>query len=215
VSDKTIGVFGAGFSGDEHDGLWGGGWTNYSAFWNFGDLNIKTAEIRALDAATSRTNGGYNRLAFQAGRLQTLAGPFSLYGEVRGQIASKNLDASEKMELGGLYGDRAYPEGEAYGDEGYLATLEAHYRVPGWESRLPGHLEAVAFVDAGSVKIFKNPWAPGDNSRSLSGAGVGLTWADDHNLVFKLSYAHRLGDEHATAGPDRSGRVWVQVSKLF
>lgn len=215
VSDKTLGVFGIGLSGDQHDGLGGGGWSGYSAYLSFGDLDIETPEVRAIDAATARSNGGYSRLAFRASRLQTLAGPLSLYGEVNGQLASKNLDASEKISLGGLHGVRAYPEGEGFGDEGYVATLEARYQVAGWEQRLPGHLQLAAFVDVGAVTIDKDPWGPGDNRRTLSGAGLGATWADDHNLIVKVAYAHRLGDEPATAAPDRSDRVWVQVAKLF
>lgn len=215
VSDKKARVLTGGLSGDRHDRLWGGAWTVYSAAWSFGDLDIETPEVRAIDAATARTAGGYNKLALEVSRLQTLSGPFSLYGSVRGQIASKNLDPSEKMQLGGLYGVRAYPEGEAYADQGYLATLEARMTVPGFSERLPGRLQLVGFVDTGSVTINKNPWAAGDNRRTLSGAGAGLTWSDDRNLVLKVAYARRLGAERATSAPDRSGRVWVQASKFF
>ncbi|HEY8571480.1 ShlB/FhaC/HecB family hemolysin secretion/activation protein [Phenylobacterium sp.] len=215
VSDKTARVFTAGVAGDHHDRLWGGGWTVYSAGWSLGDLDIETPAVRAIDAATARTNGGYHKLAFEISRLQNLPGPVSLYGSLRGQVASKNLDPSEKMELGGLYGVRAYPEGEAYADQGFIATIEGRMAAPGWAGRFPGQLQLVGFVDAGSVTINKDPWAPGDNTRSLSAAGVGLTWADQHNLLVKISYAHRLGDEPAFSAHDRSGRVWVQVSKLF
>lgn len=215
VSDKKARVFTAGVNGDHHDRLWGGAWTVYSLGWSFGDLDIETPAVRAIDAATARTNGGYNKFAGEVSRLQTLSGPFSLYGSLRGQVASKNLDPSEKMQLGGLYGVRAYPEGEAYADQGYLATLEARMALPGFSERLPGRLQLVGFVDTGSVTIDKNPWAPGDNHRTLSGAGVGLTWSDDRNLLLKIAYARRLGNERATSAPDRSGRVWVQASKLF
>lgn len=87
--------------------------------------------------------------------------------------------------------------------------------VPGWSERLPGQLQLVGFVDTGAVTINKNPWAAGDNTRSLSAAGVGLTWTGDPNLLVRVSYAHRLGDERALSAPDRSGRVWFHVSKLF
>ena len=40
----------------------------------------------------------------------------SLFASVNGQLASKDLDSSEKMVLGGMYAVRAYPEGEAYAD---------------------------------------------------------------------------------------------------
>jgi len=215
VTDKHAPVVIVGLAGDHHDRLLGGGWTTYSASLAFGDLDIRTPLLRAGDALTARTNGSYDKLSFDVARLQELAGPLSLYGEVRGQLASKNLDSSEKMELGGAYGVRAYPEGEAYGDQGYLATAEARLRLSALSKLAGGQVQAVAFVDQGSVTLNKSPWIAGPNSRTLSAAGVGLTWADSHGLVIKASYAFRLGDQRATSAPDRSGRVWIQLSKFF
>jgi len=171
--------------------------------------------VRAADAVTARTNGSYEKLSFDVTRLQQLIGPLSLYGEARGQLASKNLDSSEKMELGGAYGVRAYPEGEAYGDEGYILTAEARLKLGGAWEPLGGQLQAVAFADEGSVTYEKSPWLAGPNDRTLSAAGVGLNWTDRRNLMLKVSYAFRLGDERALSAPDGSGRVWVQLSKFF
>ena len=72
-------------------------------------------------------------------------------------MASKNLDISEKMELGGMYGVRAYPEGEAYADEGVLLTLEARQQVP-LPAGATGQLHLAAFIDAGTVKPNHKPW---------------------------------------------------------
>ena len=216
VTDKTAQVGILGLAGDHRDSLWGGGWTSGSINWALGDLNIKTPAVRAIDALTAHSNGSYNKLSFEVARLQSVGGgPLSLYGEARGQLASKNLDSSEKMELGGAYGVRAYPEGEAYGDQGYILTAEARLRLAHLSEMTHGNLQAVAFADHGEVTINKDPWATGTNSRSLSAAGVGLTWADRHNLLVKVAYAFKLGSERATSAPDRSGRLWVQISKLF
>jgi hemolysin activation/secretion protein len=216
VVDRSAQVAILGLAGDHHDGLWGGGWTSGSVNWSLGDLDIKTPPVRAIDALTARSNGGYNKLAFEIARLQSVGGgPLSLYGEARGQLASKNLDSSEKMELGGAYGVRAYPEGEAYGDEGFILTAEARLRLARLSQITRGELQAVAFVDHGEITINKDRWAPGINSRSLSAAGVGLTWAAPQDLLIKVSYAFKLGSERATSAPDRSGRLWVQISKLF
>ncbi|MEO8114725.1 MAG: ShlB/FhaC/HecB family hemolysin secretion/activation protein [Phenylobacterium sp.] len=215
VTDKKARVAILGLAGDHHDRLWGGGWNAGSISWSLGDLDIETPEVLAIDALTARTNGSYNKVAFEASRLQALSGPFSLYGEVRGQVASKNLDSSEKMELGGAYGVRAYPEGEAYGDEGYLLTLEARMRLARLSERMGGQVQAFVFVDNGQVTINKNPWAAGTNHRNLSAAGLGMTWADNHGLLVKVAYAFKLGDEPAISAPDRSGRFWFQIVKFF
>ena len=216
VTDKTATVAILGLAGDHRDRLWGGGWTSGSVNWSVGDLNIKTQAVRALDASTARSNGSYDKLALEVARLQSLGdSPLTLYGEARGQLASKNLDSSEKMELGGAYGVRAYPEGEAYGDQGYILTAEARLRLVSLSDLSHGNLQAVVFADHGEVTLNKNPWRAGDNSRSLSAAGVGLTWSDRRDLLIKVSYAFKLGSGQATSAPDRSGRLWVQVSKLF
>jgi hemolysin activation/secretion protein len=164
ITDKQAWVVMPGISGNYHDMFGGGGWTSYALIASLGSLDIQSPLARAVDAATARTNGGYAKLFFSVSRLQQLIGPLSLYGEVRGQIASKNLDVSEKMELGGAYGVRAYPEGEAYGDQGYMATLEARLLLSRWLGDLPGEMQAIGFVDTGSVTLNKNPWYSGSNS---------------------------------------------------
>ena len=44
------------------------------------------------------------------------------------QLANKNLDSSEKFTLGGIGGVRAYPSGEASGDEGRKISFDLKYK---------------------------------------------------------------------------------------
>jgi hemolysin activation/secretion protein len=212
---KRSRVASLGFSADSHDEIGGGGWSNLSAGWSFGTLDITSPLERAADALTARTDGGYSKIEFAAARLQTLGGPLSLYTWVRGQYAFDNLDTSEKMELGGAYGVRAYPEGEAYGDQGIIGTAEARLTLGQWIGFVPGQLQAIGFIDAGTVKFAHDRWFPGRNRSNRSGIGGGLTWAEPHGFQIKASYAHRLGDQRVTSGPDRKGRVLVQLVKIF
>ena len=76
-------------------------------------------------------------------------------------------------------------------------------------------MQLVGFVDAGSVTINKNPWSTGDNRRTLSAAGVGLTWSDTNNFLVRAYYARKLGNDLATSAPDKSGRFWIQAVKYF
>jgi hemolysin activation/secretion protein len=132
-----------------------------------------------------------------------------------GQFASKNLDVSEKMELGGMSGVRAYPEGEAYADQGYLLTLEARMDLPPPPAPVPGRMQLVVFADTGHVTLDRHPWVAGTNHRTLSGAGIGVSWADAGNFLVRAFYAHKLGSASATSAPDRSGRFWVQFVKYL
>jgi hemolysin activation/secretion protein len=214
-SDKQVKVATLGFSGDSRDDFGAGGWNFYSAGLAIGNLDIESPVERAADALTARSDGGFSKVQASFARLQTVSGPLSLYTLVRGQLAFENLDSSEKMQLGGAYGVRAYPEGEAYGDQGYIATLEVRLMLSRWTAALPGQLQLIGFVDAGEVEFSHDPWFAGSNHASRSGFGAGLSWFAPHDLVLKASYARKLGDAEVTSGPDRAGRAWFQLSKLF
>ncbi len=215
TTDKKIDALTLALSGDHRDQWAGGGFNSYSVAVTVGDLNIQTPSARAIDALTARSDGHYNKLTLNASRLQHVTDSFSLYAGLSGQLASKNLDNSEKMELGGMYAVRAYPEGEAYADQGYVLTLEARQNLPKFSEDMPGQLQLVGFIDTGSVTIDKTPWAAGDNSRTLSGAGFGINWVDYNNFVVKLAYAQKLGSEDVISAPESSGRFWVKLVKYF
>lgn len=213
--DREDSVLTVGVSGDHHDTFGGGGWDTYYLFGTFGDLDIETPAARALDEQTARTEGVYAKLSFSASRLQNIIGPLSLYGAIRGQVASKNLDISEQMELGGANAVRAYPEGEAYGDEGYVATLEARLLLPKWPEQLPGRVQLITFVDNGYVTVEKYPFAAGQNDLTRTGVGVGVVWSDPNNFLVSATYAHLVGGVKATSYPDNSGMFWFQIVKFF
>jgi hemolysin activation/secretion protein len=203
-----------GLTGDEHDRVGGGGWSAYSASISVGNLDLHSPADVAADALGAQSNGSYGKAQGSIARLQTVAGPFSLYGSIRGQIAFDNLDISEKMELGGAYGVRAYPEGEAYGDQGYVATAEARLLLRDLVP-VPGDFQLFALIDTGEVDYNKDPWTIGSNHARRSGFGGGVSWAAPAGFVLKGTYARKIGETRATSAPDRAGRGWFQVSKVF
>ena len=215
VTNRDIHALTAGFRGDQRDAFGPGGWTTYSLGATWGKLDIETPEARAIDAVSSRRNGNYGKLQFSVGHLQHVAGPLSLYGAIRGQVASKNLDSSEQMALGGAYAVRAYPEGEAYGDQGYIANVEVRFLLPDFSDAMPGRLQLVGFVDFGKVTLAKDPWFPGPNSAERKGYGAGIIWSNPNDFLITASYARKLGNQPATSAPDRSSRFWLQFVKLF
>ena len=201
--------------GNHDDNFGGGGSSSFFISAARGKLDIQTPAALLVDAATARTNGSYGKLVYSASRLQRLGNSWSLNAAVNGQLASKNLDPSEKFVLGGMDGVRGYPQGEAFGDEGYLASLEARYLLGRLSSHVPGQMHLLGFVDAGRVTINKEPWYAGPNERNLSAAGVGATWNDPGNFALRLYYARKLGNEPAMSAPDKSGRFWIQAVKYF
>ena len=214
VTDRKINVLTGNLNGNHRDSLGGGGLNTFSLGLSAGTLDILTPAAFATDAVSARTHGSYSKLTFTASRLQQVTDDLSFVAGISGQAASKNLDPSEKMSLGGMDGVRAYPQGEGFGDQGYLVNLEARLLLPKAES-LPGRMQLIGFVDGGNITINKNPWAPGLNQKSLGAYGIGLTWSDPGNFLLRTYYARKLGDDAATSAPDRSGRFWIQVVKYF
>jgi len=206
VVDKKADVLTATLYGDRRDTFGGGGLTTYS-------LALSAGDMQSTPAALS--NGSFNRLGFGLTQLQQLGGPFSLYAGLRGQLVSRHLDSSEQMELGGMYGVRAYPEGEAFGDQGYVLNLEARMLLPRYSRAMPGQMQLLGFVDTGTVEMHNYALSPGRNRRTLSAAGVGLIWAENNSFLVRAYYARKLGGSAATSAPDKSGRFWLQLVKYF
>jgi hemolysin activation/secretion protein len=215
VSNRKVDAVNLSLLGDHRDNFGPGGLSAFSLTATTGKVNIQTPEVRADDALTARSNGNYNKLGFSAMRLQNLTQSVSLYAGIRGQFASKNLDSSEKMSLGGINGVRAYPEGEAWGDEGYVINVEARWLLPKISANQLGQVQLVAFADTGTTTAHKNPWYPESSRRTLSGAGVGVNWMDYGNFAVKVSYARKLGNAETLSAPDKDGRFWVQLVKYF
>lgn len=215
VADKRAQVLTASLYGDQRDNLGGGGLSSYSLALSGGNIDQQTPAVQANDALTAKSNGHFNKLAFNAGRQQRVTDALSLSATLHGQLATKNLDVSEKMELGGMYAVRAYPEGEAYADEGSVLNLEARVQLPQFSPNMSGRVQLIGFADVGRVTLNKAPWVPGSNTRTLSGAGIGIHWSETDNFMVRAYYAVKLGDEVATSAPDASGRFWIQAVKYF
>jgi hemolysin activation/secretion protein len=197
-----------GLTGTRQDRFAGGGVSSLDLSIVAGDLDIRSPSARAIDALSARTEGRYARITLELGRYQRLTARDILVVTGSAQRASRNLDSSEKFAIGGLDGVRAYPTGEGIGDEGGLASVE-------WRHDLSSSLQAAAFYDAGYVRISHDPFVAGDNSRTLSGAGLGL-YARIARVQLKAAAAWRLqGGRPISTPQDRQPTLWLQASTNF
>jgi hemolysin activation/secretion protein len=206
-TDKSASVLSLALHADWRDSL-GGLNANSQASVNVtgGRLTIGTASAAEIDATAANTAGDYSKVVISASRQQGLTDKLSLSAQVRGQWANKNLDSSEKFSLGGAYGVRAYPSGEASGDKGLMGSLELRYAIL-------QNLAASLFHDAGSITVNTNPYLSTSNKRSLSGSGVGLAGNYD-SFDWRITLAWRNGDP-STSEPDKSPRLWAQAGWRF
>jgi hemolysin activation/secretion protein len=214
VSDKRAGVFSLGVSGSGIDTFLGGGFTAGALSFFQGQMDYRFP----LAAGARDGSGNYGKATYSLSRDHTLAYPgatsrLSLYAAVQGQKAGRNLDSSESFSLGGPDGVRAYPQGEALGDSGHVATLELRYSfaIP-----LFGGSDATVglFRDIGRATINENPVPgyAGPAKRSLSGSGIALSLVKRDRFGVKLTWASRdSGSDPATAEPDSRSRFWLQA----
>lgn len=204
-----------GINGDSLDTFASGGKNTFSLTYTGGNLTIDDAVQRAVDSITNKTEGHFGKYNLGLTRLQRISDRLALFLSYNRQWAEKNLDSSEKMSLGGPYAVRAYPVGEAAGDDGWQWTTEFRWNVPTKEGD-ENTWQLIAFVDGGHINQYHegNVYG-GRNSRSLYGAGIGVNWSNQDNWAARLHYAWKLGSEDAESDTDRSGRVWFQLYKFF
>lgn len=191
---------------------------SFGANWVTGDSNQRNAAALAADQASRRTNGSFDKLAWNLAMLQPMGDGMTALATLRGQFARKNLDSSERLLLGGPRGVRAYPAGEAQGDEGWLLNLEL-------QKRLNEQFTLAGFIDSGEVTVNRDIPAAGlatPNRYSLTGAGLSLDWRLRSRALLRSMLAAPIGNNPGrdAAGNNNDGRnnqvrLWVSLAMQF
>lgn len=220
TSDKAINAATISLNGDSLDGLGNGGMTLAGLNLTGGHVDLSATPSNQLaDEIGPKTAGGYSKLGYSLSRLQRITDKATFWATFYGQFASKNLDSSEKMSLGGPNGVRAYPVIEGTGDDGWLTTLEARYNVM-------TELQVQAFYDHGHIQQSHNSdylGGPKTNSATFKGAGLGASWSQSGNFIVRAVWARRIGDNplpNPINGKDGDGsfdlnRFWLTAIKFF
>ena len=202
-----------GLSGNLIDGIAGGGLSTGSLIGSFGDVG-KDAWTSA--GQTAGVAGNFAKLRYAANRNQAITESLSAYLGVSGQWASKNMDSSEQLYLGGPMSVRAYNSGQGAASQGNLTTVELRQNLP-YQTQLS------AFYDMGNVQMWKfNTPGVGYNNYILQGYGLGLNWIGPYGFNLKAIWAQRTGQlNQATAnylaqnGGTSVNRFWITGSLPF
>jgi hemolysin activation/secretion protein len=208
-TDKQVQLVSMGLNGERLDTVNGGGRNVFDFAIYAGHLNMDAAALM-MDRLSTRNNGDFVKATYMFNRLQRITDQDTFSMTLFGQWASKNLNSSEKYSLGGVYGVRAYPQGEASGDMGSMLNLElAHHFTP--------QLRGLVFYDYGHVRINRNVFSEADNTRTLAGAGLGVNaalfgWQMDGYVAWPTQGGTPLSEP---AYAERSARLWVQMSGEF
>lgn len=197
-------------------------WTS-SASWEFGDV--------------SQDLGGMSDLSGQLGHFNkfnvSLLGKLNLgatdkwyvVGSLQGQYATRNLDWSEKLNIGGQSGVRAYRADEGGLDSGVLLSLELRrlFTLPNG-----GHVSVGPIVDYAAGVLNAHPYDGWQvmngysdptlsNHRTLASWGVGVDWVSPHGYSASLTWSTRFpGSADSVNYPgSASSRILASLTTKF
>ena len=191
---------------------------SYTGQFTAGRVNLDGSLSQITDETGPKTEGTFGKLRLTASIQQAINEATSFLGSLTFQRANRNLDSSEKMQLGGATGIRAYPTGEGSGSEGEVLSLELR-------QTLGESFNVSAFYDWGQIHQQHNPNFPGgpvNNSYILKGVGLSATYVDTSGVQLKAILGRRLGENPNPTqdGRDQDGtydrnRFWLQLSVPF
>ncbi len=213
-----------GLSGDNVDGLGGGGYMVYSA-------TVSAGYVGNSDPSDSGTNGAFtagrfSKLAYSIARQQSAVGALTFYSALNAQRAFKNLDGSEQTGLGGPSSTRGYG-GEAGGSTGANATMELRYSSPLKIGDEINSLTYGLFYDRGWVRFYETVpagTAAGTlNTRALSSYGLTMTVQSPTKIPTPTSWGYFLRGmlglhsmkEPSAVEPSSRSRFWLQGGVNF
>lgn len=168
-----------------------------------GSLNIKSPTALNIDSLSAKTQGSFNKYEIKFARQQRLTQYSWLTGELYGQLASKNLDSSEKFSFNQM---RAYPSAEGLGDQGWGASINFYYQ-------LKPFLNMYLFQDIGQIQQNKNQYLTEKNTRFLGGTGVGFG-GGYQNFDYNATLGWR-DTSAARSDKDKNPRLLFQVGWRF
>lgn len=216
---SNINVGNVGLNGNSRDGLLTGGINTFSASATFGDAG-NTANYGGQTWGYV-TDGAFQRYNLAAARTQRVTD--SLQGVINayGQLATQNLDGSQKFYLGGPTGVRSYPVGEGAGSQGGVFQFEAQQAL--WYGSPIGNVTGIAFYDAGVTQLYKTTpdgWStfnPGrSNSYWLQGIGLGVKTTVTTNGYLSATWSHTVGVNNGqingnnSDGQSNKNQFWLQ-----
>ena len=208
-------------NGNWFDTLFGGASNQASASMSVGRLDLKDFQSESNDKTGAQVEGMFSKFNASISRSQQLPEGWTFVASASMQLASKNLDSSEKFYLGGANGVRAYPSSEGGGSSGKLLQFELR-------KRLNDVFEVRFFHDDGQVRQYVNPTV-GDISPNMlhyRGYGAAVIASLPRNITLSFTASRRIGDNPNPAlgepdpKPDQDGtriinRVWMSATMSF
>ena len=201
--EKHSSTFHLGIKGEErqHHTSWSYDLTGY-----YGHLGADSDWARR-QMARAGTDGSFAKGVLNLNLRHKISDRWNIGLKVQAQKAGTNLDSSEEIYLGGASGVRAYPQGEASGDNGCLGSIELSYRTD-----VP-NLVLSTYFDMGHVQYANDGK---DGSETLKGWGIGVSYSRPGDYFMRLDWARRVGlPEGASEAAKAKNRLWFMLGKVW
>jgi len=149
--------------------------------------------------------GHFSKLSLSAQHQRSLGQYLSVQLQWNAQLASKNLDSSEKLSLGGPATMPGYANGEASGDSGQMLKLALRWQAT-------PTLGLGLFADWGQLQLLRNPLpaATTPNDKSMSDIGLSADWQLHKDVTLSALLAWAV---HEAPNPtdDARPRAWLNL----
>lgn len=203
-SEKRSRVLNYGLSGTFLEPSLNGATTTLALSWSEGSLNIDDSPWSLLGKADP---GPFGVLRATIARLQPLGEYLSLYVRAQGQWTNDNLDDSEKLYIGGVFGARSTHQAAAYGDKGWFASAELRYA-------LTERWQLMTFADHGEARLNSPSWTIDTAPTRLSASGFGAGWSTGNWNISALA-GWKVGGHTVPGDSGRQPRIWAQLAYSF
>lgn len=180
-----------------------GGVNQFEFISTIGKLDIQSPSALNIDRLSAKTQGHFNKYELKLTRQQKLTSSSWFMGQLYGQLASKNLDSSEKFSFSSM---RAYPSAEGLGDQGWGMTINFYHQFQPF-------LNAYIFKDIGQIQQNKNEYLPEENNRYLGSTGIGFG-GGYRNFDYNATVAWR-DTSAAKSDTDKNPRLLFQAGWRF
>lgn len=200
--DSNVASVRADGSGVAGQGRWRR-WYRYGLGVSYGAMDLTDLDRTSGEDAT-RKHATFVKAEPVASIAVAPVSSLQLSAQVRGQWASRSLDGSERMSLGGPGAVRAYDLSAAAVDDGAVVSLEASHDFIIPNTRIS------AFYD-GAAGRYRSAMGYPSRSTNLQGVGIGVNW-NWKGVQGQVSVARAIGGADEKPKDDQ---VWVTVGKSF
>lgn len=232
VSNYQVGDWTFSVSGNNYDDFMGGGITTGSLGLVLGRWSSNTWDSSITSNYGQNNPFSYSKATYSLIRNQQIVKDETILNvTLNGQFAFNNLDAVEKIYLGGPTGIRAFPTAQGGGDTGAIMNIELQQAV---YEKVIGFL----FYDVGYVRQYHNKGTydavvlpdttNAGNTYMLSGAGLGakyavdklnlnatMAWPLQKNPLYNYSSAQGTYVRQNNDGKSGHPYFWVSLSYSF